>query len=357
VVRGTLDRFLHGSNAQPAASDVPLTGMLARAPLEEAADVVERAVAGARMLWAEMADPCNPVPLGHDGYLKLWSMQSPRLEADAIFLDEAQDSNAVVLDILRAQDAQIVYVGDPHQQIYAWRGAVDAMAAMPAAYEAHLTASFRFGGAIADAASQVVATLGETRRLRGNPAIDSRIGACAPDAVIARTNAGVVDAVLDALTIAERPHVVGGTGELMRLLLGVEALRRGRTPSAPDLFGFADWDEVIDAASTPGGASLATLVSLVEQYGEDRLIASLAKVVDDEARADVTIATAHRAKGREWSKVQLRDDFGRSGPDDRPDPAETRLFYVALTRAKLAVDVAPGLLSRFTDACPTQAAA
>ncbi|MDH2406059.1 UvrD-helicase domain-containing protein [Bradyrhizobium sp. SSUT18] len=67
------------------------------------------------------------MPLGHDGYLKLWALSSHAIAADFILLDEAQDTNPVVLDVLRKQPAQMIYVGDKYQQIYEWRGAVNAM--------------------------------------------------------------------------------------------------------------------------------------------------------------------------------------------------------------------------------------
>lgn len=337
LVRACLRNFLHGTGALPAGADVNLTGALARAPATDCLALIELTAARTRELWTQMLDPCNPVPLGHDGYLKLWALGRPRLAADHVFLDEAQDTNPVVLDLVRRQDAQIVYVGDPYQRIYAWRGAVDVMTQLPAGRAAHLTRSFRFGDAIARAATGVLALLGEPRHLEGNPAVDSRLGACVPDAIIARTNAGVVDAVLDALMIGERPHVVGGTGELMRLLAGVDELRQGGMPIAPELSGYASWSEVQEAARDPT-SGLRTLVGLVEEYGEDRLMAALTKVEPDDDRADVTITTAHRAKGREWDRVQLREDFARVLDGDGLDPAEARLLYVALTRARLVLD-------------------
>jgi hypothetical protein len=45
---------------------------------------------------------------------------------------------------LRAQQCQVIYVGDPYQQIYEWRGAVNAMEHIRAP-ECALTESFRFG--------------------------------------------------------------------------------------------------------------------------------------------------------------------------------------------------------------------
>ena len=49
----------------------------------------------------------------------------------------------------------MIYVGDAHQQIYAWRGAVNAMQQMPLP-ESRLTTSFRFGDAIADVANNLL---------------------------------------------------------------------------------------------------------------------------------------------------------------------------------------------------------
>ena len=107
----------------------------------------------------------------------------------------------------------------------------------------------------------------------------------------------------------------------------------------------------------------------MEQHGETRLIARLNETAQDERDADLVVSTAHKAKGREWDTVELADDFlpsrktgdhGHDGDDDDRDgaeapldPAEVRLFYVALTRARTAVQAAPALLSRFgVDAGP-----
>jgi superfamily I DNA/RNA helicase len=115
-----------------------------------------------------MTDRRDKMPLGHDGYLKLWAMSEPELSFEYILLDEAQDTNPVVLDVLMKQPAQLVYVGDKHQQIYEWRGAINAMEQITGLQESYLTQSFRFGQAIADAASLVLRTLGEVRNIQGN---------------------------------------------------------------------------------------------------------------------------------------------------------------------------------------------
>jgi superfamily I DNA/RNA helicase len=93
-------------------------------------------------------------------------------------------------------------------------------------------------------------------------------------------------------------------------------------------------------------------VGIVTAHGEDTLISRLQATAKDEREADIVISTAHKAKGREWDTVALMDDFLPSRPaeDGAPPPiddAELRLFYVALTRGRVAVDAAPSCLSQF----------
>ena len=69
------------------------------------------------------------------------------------------------------------------------------------------------------------------------------------------------------------------------------------------------------------------------------------KAIADERGADVILSTAHKAKGREWRSVQIAGDFREPKEDDdgqqREVPrAEMMLSYVAVTRAKLALDPA-----------------
>ncbi|WP_243856822.1 ATP-binding domain-containing protein [Paraburkholderia sp. BL6665CI2N2] len=57
--------------------------------------------------------------------------------------------------------------------------------------------------------------------------------------------------------------------------------------------------------------------------------------------ADYGISTVHRAKGLEWKRVKVANDFRLRGADGRPmpDEDELRLLYVAVTRAQHALDI------------------
>ena len=55
------------------------------------------------------------------------------------------------IDLLQRQNAPKVLVGDPNQQIYCFRGAVNAMSLIEGSTVFYLTQSFRFGPEVRDA--------------------------------------------------------------------------------------------------------------------------------------------------------------------------------------------------------------
>lgn len=180
LIKRTVRNFTNSSALIPGESHVPgipgleLLGESERVTKEtEIASVV---LPYARRLWDSMLDIKSPVPLGHDGYFKLWTLEEKQLNYDCVYLDEAQDSNAPLLDLLQRQRCQIVYVGDPYQSIYTFRGAINAMTEVQIPHEAALTTCFRFGQAIADAAFKVIRTIGADKPLQGHP--PKKLSAC-----------------------------------------------------------------------------------------------------------------------------------------------------------------------------------
>ena len=276
----------------------------------------------------------------HGVYLKLWQLGSPRIRVDYLAFDEAQDANPVMLDIVRQQTghAQLVFVGDSQQAIYSFTGAVNALANVPSDHRTFLTQSFRFGPAIAEVANAILGHLGASLRLRGLDSIPSIVAPIpSPDAILTRTNAAAVEAVLRALDAGQRPALVGGADDVIRFAEAARDLQTSGSTWHPELACFESWGEVqAYVADDANGGDLSLLVRLVDDFGPARIIGALRGVCREDS-ADVVISTAHRSKGREWPRVQLGDDF----PDFSLDPGaeEFRLLYVAATRAREQLDI------------------
>lgn len=352
LFRKTVERFCQSEDDKLLPKHVFLSGPL-RAMKEENRDRAIRWVAEqSDAIWQQMSNSENPMPLGHDGYLKLWSLSKPLLAAEYILLDEAQDTNGCVLSVLRDQSSQIIYVGDRHQQIYAWRGAVNAMEQMETQLESYLTKSFRFGSKIAGAASEVLVALGETKPLRGNERVHSEIMNSGPvNTVLARTNATVMGEVMEAMSAQLAPHIVGGTQELKIMVGDVFNLQNGEPARHPDFFGFEDWNEVVDFAESEEGEELKMFVGLVQRHGPSALWAAIMSCADDESQADIILSTAHKAKGCEWDAVRIAEDFSSVVDESgQISESEGRLFYVAITRAKTKLVIDPVLLRSYQSA-------
>lgn len=294
-------------------------------------------------LWELMLSGEDPrIGMLHDGYLKLYQLAAPRLNFDCILLDEAQDVSPVITEIVRSQSCAKILVGDPHQQIYSFRGARDAMAQVAADHTFYLTHSFRFGGNIARAANMVLSRFkGEERRLVG-----LRKGGrqASGHTLIARTNAAVFDEAVK-LQGKKRIAFVGGIeGYRFSAIQDGYNLSRGRRDNISDPFlaGFTDFAAMKSYAKQVEDWELSGVSRVVEKY-EGRipqLVRRIEASVADEAAAEVVLTTAHKAKGLEFDNVSLADDFPRLlkegeliAPTDL-DPDEFNLIYVAITRAK-----------------------
>jgi hypothetical protein len=352
LIRQTLKRFQHSDATEILGSHVPRWGKLLVLSKPELEQLIGDTAQRARTLWNRMLDPSDQAPLGHDGYFKRWSLNNPEVPGRFILLDEAQDTNPAMLAALRNQNAQVIYVGDKYQQIYEWRGAVNAMDTVVTQRKCELTQSFRFGEEIARAASSLLVALNEGQRIRGNPKVVSQLGCAHPNAILCRTNAGVMDHVVQAFAAGIEPFIVGGTRDVLRLLDGVKWLQRGQPTDVPEFFGFSTWREVVQFSESEEGKSIRTFVKLVERYGESKLRYYLSMVVQRETDSSLIISTAHKAKGREWDHVCVVDDFVVVKKDDEGqevgfDEEELRLLYVALTRARLSVQIPEILASKF----------
>ncbi len=350
VIHQACKNYLASADAEPNASHFRRTGKLQAVSDTEFEEFANQYLPNVSAIWYEMLNESGNFPLGHDGYLKLWALSQPRLAKDFILLDEAQDTSDVILDVLGKQRSQLVYVGDEHQQIYEWRGAVNAMQKAASGRSSPLTQSFRFGQPIAEAANAVLAKLGARSLVQGNPRVQSHIGAHAPETVLCRSNVQVIETVVDQIDQSRRCHVVGGIRDLVALLKEVANLKQGIPSRHPEFFGFEDWHDVVSFCEESPANPLTVLVKLVGRFGEQRLIDLLKRTATDEATAQMLVSTAHKSKGREWDRVKLHEGFDGPYLQEDPesiDPSEIRLLYVAMARARTHLELPLGVMRHY----------
>jgi len=338
LVMETVQRFCYSADNQLQRTHVPLVNGIDSEP--HRADLAGYLVPVAQAAWDQHIAPLDGrLRFSHDCYLKLWAMSGPQLGADYVLLDEAQDSNPCVAALVTGQHAQRIWVGDRSQAIYGWRGAVDAMEHAPG-LRLLLSQSFRFGPAVADEANKWLAVLGARLRLRGFDRIASQVvDTIAADAVLCRTNAEAVRQCMAYTTAGARTALVGGGKEIQSLAEAALELRGTGSTAHPELCAFASWSDVIAyVEEDSAGSDLQVAVRLIDTYGPEQVIAILGRLVPED-HADVVISTAHKAKGREWPRVQIADDFREpKTSEDNPNPRIPRedamLAYVAVTRAR-----------------------
>ncbi|MFI9764967.1 UvrD-helicase domain-containing protein [Streptomyces sp. NPDC051963] len=347
----TVTRYCHSADRALAHHHVPrLRGLTAPGEHEQLADI---AVQFAGRAWADLQDrDQGVVRFEHDHYLKMWALTEPKIEADFLFLDEAQDTNPVLEEVFNAQrgHAQLVMVGDSAQAIYGWRGARDVMTGFDAT-PLTLTHSFRFGPVIAQEANRWLALADAPIRLTGTESIPAEAGGLdCPDAVLCRTNIGAMTEVMRLLAAGHRVALTRGGQQLAALALAARDLKSGHRTPHPELVLFRSWGDLQDyAACDPAGRDVQPFVDLVDAHGPDAILAAVDQLTDEE-QADVTVSTAHTAKGREWPTVQIGNDFPPPKDTDQhddqgrpiPEPVndtDARLAYVAVTRARQHLDL------------------
>ena len=307
----------------------------------------------ARALWQRMIDPKDDCPISHDTYLKQWQLTGkgfPRY--DHILFDEAQDSSPVMLDVMRRQAAPVTWVGDPHQQIYRFRGAVNAMGIVSGA-PLVLSQSFRFGPAIAGVANAILACKPAGTRpeilITGDPNRHSTLGPLPgngkqqpPHAFLSRTNA---EWLQHALRLTVPVHVIGGLEEpeaLLRAAWHLWSTNRHPPRCPPAIKRFRTWRALCEHTERFRDGEIRLGREIVEHYRE-RLPGALdrlrARHVAVESEALVTLGTAHRVKGKQYRRVKLGQGF--ASPADpgwtkltaAEQEDECNLLYVGVSRA------------------------
>jgi N12 class adenine-specific DNA methylase/superfamily I DNA/RNA helicase len=279
---------------------------------QEARDLFNAVKPLADRMWANLSDPTRgdadeDLTMDFDYIVKMWALGGYKIDADTLFWDEAQDVNPVMEGVVRGaidQGVQVVAVGDSNQAIYGFRGAADALGKLPVDARATLTQSFRFGPAVADVGNRFLRLLGTRMRLKGFDRKKSRLGNIKPGdetMVIARTNAGVALAAVEALAAGRRVAVSGGVKDLQEFVQAARALANGEHTDHAELarFNGMAYDDILDAVKDdPDLSQLKSLFQLLEKHPDE---------IDQLMESGAQSARSENVGGRVWVTLDWND--------------------------------------------------
>jgi antirestriction protein ArdC/DNA polymerase III epsilon subunit-like protein len=264
----------------------------------------------AKKIWADKLSPhdasVRQVSVNFNDMMKNFALTHPNLKEtnskgesihglgaipDILLIDEAQDTNGVFYKMLEEQSTlhnngiQLVVVGDPHQSIYGFRGAVNSLGMFQRDVTVPLTMMFRAGQEAADYANQVLEIKDEDdERLVGNPNKKTEVvvpgSMVDPDAILTMSNAGALDEIM---TLLGRGLSTGVTREfkveMNSFLATAKWLLFGANPKYrpgnmhEDLSGYDSWKQMIDLHTEDKDPSVSKLLSILEKT-EERLQAA-----------------------------------------------------------------------------------
>jgi superfamily I DNA/RNA helicase len=327
-------------------------------------DALDEVIKAAQHLYKLSLDQTDVVDFDDMVLFPLIKNLRVKFTRDVIFIDEAQDISRARQALVRkflTPGGQLHIIGDDRQAIYGFSGAdADALPNMIEALDSvilPLTVTFRCPKAVVALAQQIVPDLeAAPDAIQGQVArVDIKALASTPfvpgQAILCRNTAPLIAAAYGLIRRGIAAKVEGrdigiGLSKLARrwkvdliedLLPRLENYRAQETQKATAKGSDAKAEQVADKVDTL--VEICTAVQAKGQHKVEDVVAFIADLFGDDVdpKACVTLATYHRAKGREWADVFLIEHHTRCPSKAARQPwqqrQESNLAYVAFTRA------------------------
>lgn len=364
AIKETVNRFEYSADKTITAKHVSPAGIKkVKGKLDQVEQMVyiDLVKKHAEMLWALRTNLNSNILATHDTYLKQYQLSEPDLSGyDVLYLDEGQDTNECVLDIvIRQTKPKVVVVGDEFQQIYQWRGSVNAMGKLPFV-ESKLSQSFRFGQAIADLANVVLSQNGVVTNIRGWEQCEStatyyheqgEIEGCYT--LLYRTNMMLVLDAVEFIQQGKKINLEIDVSDFVKLLESAVELKNGNMKGVKheEMLPYESWSDFYKEVQGTGG-ELGRVFNIIDS-GDVFKVLGMLRMQHNSDNPEMILTTAHKSKGREWDVVYLASDFpsnwNNKGEWVGLRDEERNLLYVAVTRARKHViynDTVKELLDR-----------
>lgn len=297
--------------------------------------------------------PESTSPLTINAVLKLYQQQQEQAfpEGYVIVVEEYQDINPVQSAWIMNQKNFLFFIGDKFQRIYSWRQGGSLLPIVSGDEEQFpkllLTTSFRVNPSSADLANKILSHLNGPTLIGA-----SKKEIVETEAFLFRTNASVLYKSFELMENNTKHVIKLDLPALWNDLWWVadRLSNKPLKPSKSPLKVFKTRKDILDAADEL--LEVAALLKILDFFsakgGLFKVQKKMQAFYDSIQEANVVVSTGHKAKGLEWDKVTLGDDFllnlykqqeliaeAATIKNIEAYEEELRLLYVALTRAKV----------------------
>lgn len=333
--------------------------------------LLDSASASTKLIWNFMLK--GKLSITHDFYLKYYALsQKNHLDKyHYLLLDEAQDTNAVMLSVFLNNACAKILVGDTFQNIYGFNDTINALEIVRADYTCILSHSFRSTQGVLDYANFFLKTFSDKPSIlmKSTNHKDIKEESSLQKAFITRSNAGIIHLlsrikkqnldIKDFKLLKEPTSIFKPLYAIFACVEDCIAL--------PNEFRylkhFTSTESLLKYATESLDIEVSNALNLYQKL-ELQEVLELEKIAQscyEIENANNIITNAHCSKGLEWDIVELFNDFPsflqlaifRLDEELRWDTRkaktfnfkeyffkfnqEINLFYVAITRAKYAI--------------------
>ena len=237
-----------------------------------------------------------------------------------VFVDEAQDFDPIMLDILKTDaKAPKVFVGDPKQQIYEWRGTINAFEQLP---DKTLVLEFYKTFRMGEPATSQIATLTKTPMISGIPDTKTELHTNIMSASAQQKYTFLCRSWKGLLTSAQTlastlpPTVRLWVHDYDKQIANIERLYERLTTFGSSIVSTDEYEDDLPSF----------LMKLAPHELQAMRNAIESRRVFIKTQADIQLYTIHSFKGMEADVVRVCGDID---PSEEPN-----LYYVALTRGR-----------------------
>ena len=308
------------------------------------------------------------LPMTHSFYLKKYSLGQNNLDKkyDAIFLDEAQDTNPVTFSIFNRNLCAKILVGDTHQNIYNFRGSYNSLKSEKADIVMNLSNSFRTPKKIISQANYFLKHYAYDDNFVSMNSLADHSNEINSVAFLSRTNSALIKYMILNEDDIKKIKLTRTPDSIFKTALNVLNFDKKRFNLLDSEFYFLkkfnDLDEVDDYAKNAKDVELSSAIKLVMAFGSalDYIYEKCATFhLDKNDNAEITLSTIHSSKGLEFDEVTIDSNFiniakedyltytdfsleelreleknGIAPMSETDFQQELNLYYIALTRAK-----------------------